>query len=109
MSDDNAVIRPNYGRRLDISTRYHFVDGKMIVQRTQDCTAHAEWCKEQRAIGNVGSSEMRLAASIPDVEIEAYLNETGVSYADFMLDPEHMRRMLSDPTLSDFRIWTGKV
>lgn len=109
MSGDQTVIRPNYGRNLDVSTRYSFVDGKMIVQRTQDCTAIAEWCKEQCAIGNVGSSEMRFVGRIPDVEIEAYLNETGVSYADFIADPEHMRRMLNDPTLADFRIWKGKI
>lgn len=106
---ETSLIRPNYGRSIDVSTRYKIEDGKMYVQRSQDCTAHADWCKEQRAIGNFGTSEMRFAASLPAVEIEKYLNETGVSYADFMADPVHMRRMLRDPTLADFRVWQGQV
>lgn len=106
---ESTLIRPNYGRRIDVSTRYKIEDGKMYVQRSQDCTGIADWCKEQRAIGNTGTSEMRFAGRLPDVEIEKYINETGITYADFMADPEHMRRMLNDPTLADFRIWNGQV
>lgn len=28
---------------------------------------------------------------------------------EFMVNPTHIRRMLSDPALSAFRVWEGKV
>lgn len=103
-----AIVRPNYARKLDLSTRFHMEDGKMIVQRSQDCTAIAEWCKAQHNAGHVGSADIKHAARIPCVDIERYCNETGVSFAEVMGDPTHIKRIVKDPLNADFRIWKGE-
>jgi hypothetical protein len=93
-----------------LGTKFHFHDGNMTVQRTQDCTPILDLCKEQQATGNVGSSEMKLAARIPNVVIENYCNVNGVSFQEVMAPKSpHIKRMLNDPDLAGFRVWRGRV
>ena len=94
---------------LDLATQFHFHDGKMTVQRTQDCDPIAELCKAQQSSGNVGTSEMKLAARIPFVMIEAYCNRNNLEFSEVMQNPVHMKRMVNDPDLSAFRVWKGRV
>lgn len=94
---------------LDLETRFHLHDGKMTVQRTQDCTPIAEYAKARSNEGYHGSADMKLAASIPFVMVEAYCNQNGIEFRDFMNSQEHKKRLLNDPTLSHFRIWPGRV
>ena len=94
---------------LDLATKFHFHDGKMTVERTQDCDPIAELCKAQQASGQVGSSDMKLAARIPYVMVEAYCNRHNVEFSEVMQNPVHMKRMVNDPDLSAFRVWKGRV
>lgn len=94
---------------LDIGTRYHFHGDEMTVQRTQDCDPIAEWAKRQQAEGVHGSSDMKLAARIPNVMIEKYCNDKNLTYSEVMGNPHHMRAIVNDPALSAFRIWPGRV
>lgn len=94
---------------LDLDTRFHIHDGKMTVQRTQDCTPIAEYAKARSNEGHHGSSEMKLAASIPFVMVEDYCNRNGIEFSEFMNSQEHKKRLLNDPSLSYFRIWPGRV
>ena len=84
-------------------------DGALVTGTTQDCTPIAEWAKRQHNAGFHGSSEMRLAARIPAVMVEKYLNDNAITLHEFTGSQDHQRRLLSDPALAHFRIWPGRV
>lgn len=83
-------------------------DGQLITGTRQDCTPILEDAKARHAAGAIGSSEMRHAARLPMAIIEQYCNTNGITFREWMTDPAHLRRMLTDPDLSGFRIWDGK-
>lgn len=84
-------------------------EGNLITGTVQDCTAIAEYAKARHNEGLVGSSEMRLAASVPFVIVEKYLNDNKITMAEFSKSQEHKKRLLNDPANSHFRIWAGRV
>ena len=83
-------------------------DGNLISGSVQDCTPIADQAKAMHNEGFHGSKDMRLAARIPLVCIEAYLAKHGVSYAEFASSQEHKRRLVMDPANAHFRIWAGR-
>jgi hypothetical protein len=84
-------------------------EGGIVTESIQDCTEIAEFCAEQRAKGHTGSGEMKHAAMIPEVMVQAYCNNNRITFRDFMVDKTHIKRLLADPALKAFRIWEGKV
>ena len=100
-----TVIQNDNGTQTVVALQ----DGALITGTIQDCTPIAERAKAMHNSGYTGSSEMKLAASIPMVMIEKYCNDRGITYADFSKGKEHMRYMLNDPALAHFRVWKGKV
>lgn len=84
-------------------------DGALHTGTVQDCTPYLDRAKAMHNEGFHGSSDMKLAASIPFVLVEKYLNDAGILMSEFCNNPQHMRRMLSDPALAHFRIWNGKI
>ena len=96
-------------RRADVQTVVALQDGNLISGTVQDCTPIVDESARKRHEGELGSKDMRHAASFPAVVVERYCNESGISFSDFMADRAHIRRMLSDPALSYFRIWEGRV
>jgi deoxyribodipyrimidine photolyase len=107
----NPVLAARQQKRQQDQLRTSFAeyDGKLIIAQSQDCTPIAEYAKQQQAIGNVGSADMRHAAKIPNVIIEKYCNEHGVTFAEVMRNPVHMKRICNDPANAAFRIWKGKL
>lgn len=107
----NPVLAARQQKRaLDqVRTTILETDGKLIIGQSQDCTAIAEYAKQAQSLGNVGSSDMKHAAKIPDVIINKYLNETGISYQELMSNPVHFRRICNNPDNAAFRIWRGQV
>ena len=89
--------------------RHNDGQGGLTFERVQDCNAIAERCKTQASQGITGSSDMKLAASIPLVIVEAYMNNAGITMQEFSSNKEHIRRMLQDPALAHFRVWNGKI
>jgi hypothetical protein len=81
----------------------------LIASTTQDCVPIAERAKEMHLTGQHGSKDMRLAASIPFVMIEAYLTRHNLTLNEFQRDKSHIRAMVNDPALAHFRVWPGKV
>lgn len=69
----------------------------------------ADHCANLRAIGDTGSKDMKLAASVPAIFVQKYLNDNGVTFKEFMRDQKHIDRFLSDPALSAFRVWQGRI
>ena len=92
-----------------MQTRIHVKDGQMVVASTQDCTAIAERCKAMHNAGDHGTSEMKYAGSIPDVFVNKYLTDNNVTFAQFIKEPEHVKRVLNDPAMAHFRVWKGQL
>lgn len=94
---------------IDVSTRFVEQDNKLIISRTQDCTPIAEDATRRHNQGEFGSSEMKHAARIPNVIIEKYMNDNGVTFEEVMNNPQHMKRIVENPDNAAFRIWKGKL
>ncbi len=92
-----------------VLTRIHEADGKLGFERVQDVEPILDFAHDLRAAGQVGSGEMRHAASMPMVLVEAYCNDRGITFSEFMNNPVHPRAMLNDPALRAFRVWEGRV
>lgn len=84
-------------------------DGLMHANVVQDVEPILEDAKRRHNEGVHGSSEMRHAAEIPNVLIEAYCNQAGITYEEWCRNKDHIRRVLNDPALAHFRIWKGRV
>lgn len=98
-----ALIQSNIGTNVSVK------DGVLTTHRFQDCNPIAEHAKALHNMGMFGSSDMKLAATIPDVMIEKYCNDHGILFSEFMQNKEHMRRVLNDPAMAHFRVWPGKI
>lgn len=107
----NPVLAARMKKReaAEVGTRFIIDGDQMHTIRTQDCTPIAERARAMQNEGIHGTSEMRLAATIPNVIIEKYMNETGASYAEVIGDPVHMRRIVNDPANAMFRVWPGRI
>lgn len=92
-----------------VETRMGLQDGALITGTVQDCTPILEDAKARHNVGFHGTSELKHAARIPNVVIERYCNVSGIEFSEFMQNPVHMKRVLNDPALADFRIWKGRV
>lgn len=92
-----------------LDTRFEVEDGRLFVGRSQDCTPIAERAKRMHNEGQHGSSEMRLAADIPYVIAEKYCNDNGVTFAEFMSNPVHIKRVVMNPDNAMFRVWKGAI
>jgi hypothetical protein len=93
----------------DVKTVITTEDDKLITGTVQDCTPILENATRLRNEGLHGTSEMKHAARFPLVLVEKYCNDSGITFAEFMREKKHIRAMLSDPALSGFRIWEGRV
>lgn len=93
--------------------RLEQVDGQHIAgihtASMDDLKLVADDCAGRRGVGATGSSEMKHVARVPAIIVQKYINDNGITYAEFMRDPKHADRMLSDPSLSAFRIWEGRI
>ena len=52
---------------------------------------------------------LSIAKPVPMVAIESYCNVNGITLQEWFNDRKHVRAMLNDPDLRDFRIWPGRV
>lgn len=75
-----------------------------------DLDVVAEHCGAMRSAGYTGpANDMKLAASVPAFFIQKYINDNGITFADFMRDQAHINRFLADPALAHFRVWQGRI
>lgn len=92
-----------------VVTEIALEDGNLITGTIQDCDPILEDAKARHKAEMFGTSEMKHAARLPLVAVETYCNVNGITFDEWMANPAHIKRMLSDPALSDFRIWKGAV
>jgi hypothetical protein len=89
-------------------TRVIVENGEVHFQRWQDCEPEMDYAKGMRADGEgARSPDLRHRARFPVALVEKYCNDAGITFADFMQDRTHIRRMLADPALAYFRINDG--
>lgn len=95
----------------DVKTLVHYdqLADTTAIERVQDCTPIADYTANLRAVGAVGGNEMRHAARFPAVIVEAYINDSGITWNEFLSNQDHVKRMLADPALKAFRVWEGNV
>lgn len=106
----NPALAARLQRRgAGLTTSFAEHDGKVFIGQSQDCTPIAERAKALHNVGAFGSSEMKHAAEIPEVILNKYMNEHGVSYAELMSNPVHIKRICNDPDNKMFRIWPGRL
>lgn len=94
---------------MTVQTRLVVEDGALIASRTQDCTPILEKATRLRNDRIHGAGDMRHAATLPAVIVERYINENGITFAEFLKNQEHARRLLNDPALKGFRVWEGRA
>jgi len=96
----------------DIRTRFHYdhTEDRSVIERVQDCEPALERAKALHNAGLTHSADREWvhAASIPNVLVEKYLNDHGITFVEFCRNEDHMRRLLNDAELSGFRIWKGR-
>lgn len=92
-----------------VQTLTHADGDKIVIERVQDCEPVLEQAKALASIGATGSNEMKHAARIPFVIVERYLQQKGISFREFQINPAHVKNLLNDPDLAHFRIWKGAV
>lgn len=97
------------GEFAGLGRKLHLEDGALISETVQDCTPIAERAKELHNIGYAGHSDMKLAASIPFVMVEKYLNDNRITFQEFCNDSAHQKRLITDPALKHFRVWNGAL
>lgn len=92
---------------MSLGTRIFTQDDNLIIGRSQDCTPILEDAVRRHNEGMHGSADVKHAARIPNVIVEKYCNEQGITFAEFMGDPVHIKRVVQNPDNSMFRIWKG--
>jgi len=108
-----------FGDRMSQETAFAAQDGDVhgrliqhgdegfAVVREQYVGDIRDYCIARHNSGHHGTKDMRLMASFPAVVIEHYCNTHGVTFREFMNNPDHAKRMVNDPALADFRIAPG--
>jgi len=84
-------------------------DGNLVTGMVQQCAPIADITKYLHNTGQHGSSDMRLAASIPLVFVEKYLHDNRITMHEFTQSQDHKKRLLGDPALAAFRVWNGRI
>jgi hypothetical protein len=94
---------------FDLQTKVHLDGDKMVVENTQDATPYLERAQALHKEGVHGSKDFKHAAEIPMIAVQSYINRVGITFAEWMANPVHIKAMLNDPDLKHTRIWPGRV
>lgn len=93
--------------RLETVDQHHIAS--VHEASLDDLRSVADHCASLRGVGATGSKDMKHVATVPAFIVQKYLNDNGVTFAEFMRDSKHADRLLADPALQAFRVWEGKV
>jgi len=94
---------------MKLDTRIFTQDDRLVIGRSQDCTAILEDAVHRHNEGLHGTADVKHAARIPEVIVEKYCNDHKISFHEFMGDEVHIKRLVEHPDNSMFRIWKGKL
>ncbi len=82
---------------------------RIIIAREQHVGAIVDDCKARHNEGFHENGLGKHVARVPNVVVEHYCNVNKVPFAEFVRNPEHMRRLVNDPAFADLRIWHGTI
>lgn len=102
----HTIFAPQDG---DVHGRWVETDEGAQVVREQYVGDIRDYCIARHNEGLHGAKDMKLMASFPAVVIEHYCNTNGITFREWMRNPEHVKRMVNDPALADFRIAPGRM
>jgi hypothetical protein len=83
--------------------------GDVTVERRFDIQPIIEDIQTLKSVSDGKGKNFWHIGKIPMGIIEKYMQEWGITFADFMKDPTHGRRILTDPNYSKFRIYEGNI
>lgn len=90
---------------FDITETYDEEDGQSILSYTQDVEPIAEAIKRGQTRQWLSpEKEMRAIAEIPVVVLMEYAKSRGIAYAQLLMDDTELKRFLSDPANSLWRL-----
>lgn len=83
-------------------------DGGVVIEHAQDVEPVLEYAKERArsGAGRSASGEMQELAHFPELVVMTYCASKGITFAQFMADPQHVKNLLADPALRDFQVWS---
>ncbi len=94
--------------RIEAQDDHHDVHLHEVDRADLDIVA--KHCADMRSIGYEGpSKDTKLAASVPAFFIQKYINDNGITFAEFIRNQAHVNRFLDDPAIAHFRVWQGKI
>jgi len=97
----------------DITTKVHHDEAtnKTTIYREQDCEPVVDEVKRIKEVTDGrGDGVMGYhVGKIPAIIIEQYIEEMGVSFHEFCVDPVHITRICNDPDYKRFRIFEGRI
>jgi len=102
------MLRDQFGIET-VLHRHNDGQGTITFETRQDVSGIVADAKARHNEGMHGTSEMKHAARIPEAAIDAYCNQHNITFQEWCNDKKHIREMLNDPMLRDFRIWPGRV
>lgn len=79
----------------------------VTVASTQDVQPIIDSCKDLRGLQQ--GKEMKLAARLPMVIVEAYCHRHNITFEEWTRNKIHVKNMLNDRGLKSFRVWEGRV
>ena len=93
-----------------IATDMSLQDGALIVKRTADVEPLIDHLAalRQDGDGKSKSGELYHVGDIPYIVVEQYMAENGVTFHEFCKDDVHIKRILTNPDFSKFRVWQGR-
>lgn len=76
----------------------------LLYVDTDQLKAVADVCIGRQNSGVTGSKDLPHLAEFPAAIVEKYIADAGITFAEWMQNPVHAKRMLQDPALAHFRI-----
>lgn len=97
----------------DISTIYHYdaKENRDIIRRVQDCEPIVDEVKliKETSDGRGDTSLGYHVGRIPAVIVEQYMKFAGITFHEFVINKDHIHRIMNNPDYKQFRIFEGKI
>lgn len=111
----NAAVTPDLvpDYASDIKTRmiYDPSENKDIIYREQDCEPIIKEVEDIKLFtdGRGKTSLGYWVGRIPGIISEQYMKEAGITWNEYISNPEHVERIINNPDYKKFKIFQGKI
>ena len=84
-------------------------DAYVYTAKLDDLKLVSDLCQKMQNANMTGDKDMPLLGIVPNWVVMKYICENGITYAQFMRNPEHATRLLNHPDNAYFRVQKGTV